>query len=159
VGANGVQWGQQMTAGDIYTVAGSAAGASGQTGDGGKATSAKLFQPWLVGVDPAGDLFIPDQANNTVREVVSASGTPFPVDPTPGSTVNGPTYPGGVTITQSGGSQVTFYPVGSGCFAPYAAVPSGQYCALPQDVGANLSLSGGTYTFTPQPGTAFTYNS
>ena len=38
----GTQWGQSMTAGDIYTVAGSSSGSSGHTGDGGAATSAKL---------------------------------------------------------------------------------------------------------------------
>ena len=38
--ANGSQWGQSMTADDIYTVAGSATGTSGNAGDGALATAA-----------------------------------------------------------------------------------------------------------------------
>ncbi len=157
--ANGAQWGQQMTAGDIYTVAGSATGASGQGGDGGPATTARFNQTEGLAVDPSGNLYVTDFNDDRLREVVSATSTPFPVYPAPGSTVNGTTYLGGVVISQADGAQVTFYPVGSGCVAPYVAVPSGQYCALPQDVGANLSYSGGSYTFAPQPGTTYTYNS
>jgi YD repeat-containing protein len=41
-------------------------------------------------------------------------------------------------------------------------MPSGQYCALLQDVGANLSYNSGsttaTYTYTPHPGFTLTYN-
>ena len=40
--STGTQWGQSMTANDIYTVAGSSSGSSGHTGDGGAATSALL---------------------------------------------------------------------------------------------------------------------
>ena len=39
---NGTQWGQAMTAADIYTVAGSAAGTSGNAGDGGLAAAALM---------------------------------------------------------------------------------------------------------------------
>ena len=40
--ASGTQWGQSMTANDIYTTVGSASGSSGSSGDGGAATSALL---------------------------------------------------------------------------------------------------------------------
>ena len=149
-GSNGTQWGQSMTAGDIYTVVGSASGHGGNSGNGGPATSA-LITTDSVAVDPAGDLFVSDYNNNQFREVAATSSSAFPVSP----------LPGGDTITQPDASQVTFYPVGSGCTGPYTAVPSGQFCTLPQYVGANLSYSSGSgnYTFTPQPGQTSVYNS
>jgi RHS repeat-associated protein len=156
---NGTQWGQQMKAGHMYTVAGSAAGVKGESGDGGPATSALMSYAMGISIDYSGNLYITDLYGGLLREVVSAGSTPFPVYPTPGSTTGGTTYPGGVTITQDNGSQATFYPVQNGCFAPYTAVQSGQYCTLPENVGANLSYNGTTYTFTPQPGQSYTYNS
>ena len=62
------QWGTAMTAGDIYTIAGSASGTSGSSGDGGAATSALLSAPTGVALDSSGDLFIADQANNRARK-------------------------------------------------------------------------------------------
>lgn len=152
----GVQWAQQMTPGDIYTIAGSASGALGDSGLGGSATLAQMNGPESLAVDPYGNLYIPDSSNNLIDEVVSAAttGNLLPLSPAPGSD-----SPAGVIITQPNAAQVTFYPVGSGCFMPYVQVASGQYCALPQDVGVNLSYSGGTYTFTPAPGVSLTYNS
>jgi len=165
--ANGTQWGQAMSADDVYTVAGSAAGTAGDSGDGGPATSALIWFANGVSVDPASDLYITDASNGRLREVTSATVatiTPAPgqtsaLYPVPGTTVNGTTYPGGITVTQPGGAQVTFYAQSGGtCTAPY--VTAGQYCALPQDVGATLTYnsSAGIYTFTPQPGTSYTYN-
>jgi RHS repeat-associated protein len=145
---NGTQWGQSMTGAYMYTVAGT--GAYGNSGNGGPATSAKLSDPATIGVDPAGNLLIPDQANDTVREVVAAPGSVFPVAPSPG----------GITITQDNGSQVTFYlESGGNCTAPYVPAGTGGYCALPQDVAATLSYSSGnnTYTYSPTPGTSYTY--
>jgi len=151
--ANGTQWGQQMTTGDIYTVAGSATGGFGNTGDGGPATAARFnFLP-EVATDPTGNLYLTDQQNNTLREVISSTSSPFPV--TPAGT--------GITIKQANGSQVTFYPQSGGqCAAPYQPATTGGYCVLPQDITATLSYStanGGTYTYTPQPGLSLTYGS
>ena len=58
--------------GDIITVAGN--GTAGYSGDGGPATAAELNGPVGVAVDSAGDLFIADNGNNVVREVVKATG-------------------------------------------------------------------------------------
>ena len=55
------------TNGTISTVAGN--GTKGFSGDGGAATSAELNNPYGVFVDPSGNLFIADSANNRVREV------------------------------------------------------------------------------------------
>ena len=44
-------------------------------GDGGPATSAILYGPQSVGLDPAGNLYIADAFHNLVRVVNTASGT------------------------------------------------------------------------------------
>jgi hypothetical protein len=71
----GVQWGQSMQTGYIYTVAGSATGAYGDKGDGGRAASAMLNDPSDVTADSAGDLYIADSLNNQIREVAVANST------------------------------------------------------------------------------------
>jgi DNA-binding beta-propeller fold protein YncE len=65
--STGSFYGQAMTAGDIYTVAGN--GRLGFSGDGGPATSAELLDPYGVAVDGAGNLLISDSVNNRIREV------------------------------------------------------------------------------------------
>jgi hypothetical protein len=62
-------YGQAMTAGDIYTVAGT--GTLGYSGNGGPATAAKVGQPVAAGTDTTGRLFILDGDNNRVRRVSS----------------------------------------------------------------------------------------
>ena len=52
--STGTFYGQAMTAGDIYTVAGN--GTAGFSGDGGPATSAELDEPQGVAVDGSGNL-------------------------------------------------------------------------------------------------------
>ncbi len=68
-------WGQAMTANDLYTVAGT--GASGNTGNGGPATSADLNGPCDVTLDSSGDLIIADQGNSIVQEVAATAHTQF----------------------------------------------------------------------------------
>ncbi len=63
----GTFYGQSMTAGDIYTVAGN--GTGGFSGDGGPALSAELNHPEGVAVDTAGDLLVADVTSNRIREV------------------------------------------------------------------------------------------
>jgi hypothetical protein len=65
--------------GIITTVAGDgftdlATGAGGYAGDGGKATQAELNFPYAATFDAAGDMYIPDSANNVVRVVAAVSG-------------------------------------------------------------------------------------
>jgi sugar lactone lactonase YvrE len=58
--------------GNIITVAGT--GYAAYSGDGGPATSARLFYPAGVAVDASGNLFIADYGNNRIREVIKATG-------------------------------------------------------------------------------------
>ncbi len=68
----GKYYGQAMTAGHIYTVAGT--GKPGSSGDGGPAARARLDAPEGVAVDGAGNLVIADGGNNRVRVVAARTG-------------------------------------------------------------------------------------
>jgi trimeric autotransporter adhesin len=70
---SGTFYGQKMTAGDIYRVAGD--GKPGFSGDGGPATKARLRHPLGVAVDGSGNLVIADTYNDRVRVVAATSGT------------------------------------------------------------------------------------
>jgi NHL repeat len=70
---SGTFYGQAMAAGHIYTIAGT--GTSGDTGDGGPATSAELSFPTGVGVDGHGNVLIADGSNNQIRAVAASTGT------------------------------------------------------------------------------------
>ncbi len=70
--STGTFYGQAMTAGDIYTIAGN--GTNGFSGDGGPATKAKLGIPSGVAVDTAGNMLIADN-NSRVRVVAASTGT------------------------------------------------------------------------------------
>ena len=71
--ASGRFYGQAMTAGHIYTVAGN--GTAGFSGDSGSATAAELRAPAAVVADAAGNLVIADTGNNRIRAVAASSGT------------------------------------------------------------------------------------
>jgi trimeric autotransporter adhesin len=56
----------------ITTVAGD--GSSGFSGDGGLATSARLYYPQGVGIDVSGNIYIADTRNNRIRMVTKSTG-------------------------------------------------------------------------------------
>jgi len=56
--------------GTISTIAGT--GTSGYSGDGGAATSAKLYNPIGVSLDTAGNLYVADEFNNRIRKITRA---------------------------------------------------------------------------------------
>lgn len=60
------------TTGIITTIAGT--GLQGTTGDGGPATAAKFLTPMGLAVDESGNLYIADQAGNTIRKINAATG-------------------------------------------------------------------------------------
>ena len=68
--------------GVISTIAGSGFtnpnGTGGYNGDGIAATSAKLNFPYAVAFDAAGNMYIPDSANQRVREVMAVGGVIAP---------------------------------------------------------------------------------
>lgn len=62
----------KVSTGIITTVAGN--GTSGDSGDGGSATSAELDTPYGVAVDGSGNIYIADVAANVVRKVTASTG-------------------------------------------------------------------------------------
>ena len=71
--ATGTFYGQAMTAGDIYTIAGN--GKIGFSGDGGPAAAAEFFDPRGVVADAAGNLVIADTENDRIRVLAASTGT------------------------------------------------------------------------------------
>ncbi len=72
-----------MTAGNMYTIAGSPTGAYGSSGNGtpdeagvhSASSSSLLNHPEGIAFDPSGDLYIADTGNNRVMEIPVARGT------------------------------------------------------------------------------------
>jgi NHL repeat len=120
---SGTFYGQQMTAGDIYTVAG-----NGQTffhGDGGPAVDAQINSPQAVAVDGAGNLVLTDTANHRVRVVAAHSGTFYGQQMTVGD-----------IYTVAGDGRVKFN--GNGQPATQSGIASPQGVAV--DGGGNLVI-------------------
>jgi LPXTG-motif cell wall-anchored protein len=142
--------------GDITTVAGNHT--AGNTGNGGSATSAELDDPQGIAVDPAGDVFIADTFNNTIREVsptggitaVLNSGLSGPyavgVDPVAGDLYTANTTDSDILET-TGEAQTT--PVGPGPsgsdLAPPVTVPESPSSVLLPVAGAAVLLVGGWF--------------
>jgi sugar lactone lactonase YvrE len=73
--ATGTSMGRAVTAGDIYTIAGSGPNNEGFKGNKKPATKAWIDTPQGVAIDASGNLFISDSNNNMVRMVPAAKGT------------------------------------------------------------------------------------
>lgn len=76
-------FGISMTAGNIYTIAGT--GIQGYSGDGGVATAASLYYPRGIAVDSAGNLYIGDMQNSRVRMVAASDQTKYGITMTAGN--------------------------------------------------------------------------
>ena len=61
-----------VATGTISTIAGT--GAIGSSGDGGPATVARFYYPTGINADAAGNLYIADQYNNSIRKIDAATG-------------------------------------------------------------------------------------
>ena len=117
-------YGQAMTAGHIYTVAGD--GARGTAGDGGPALKAGLHSPEGVAVDHAGNLVIADTRNRRVQVVAATSGTFYGQAMTAGdvytvASLGGPTgvavdHAGNVVISSAHAARVFVLAVTTGTF-------------------------------------------
>jgi hypothetical protein len=96
---------RKVAAGTITTIAG-IGGLAGYSGDGGPATSALLYGPQGVAVDPAGNVFIADYNNCRIREISAATGIINTVAGTGNCTftgdglaiANGIGYPQGIAV-------------------------------------------------------------
>ncbi|HET6916197.1 MAG TPA: IPT/TIG domain-containing protein [Acidimicrobiales bacterium] len=73
--STGTFFGKSMTAGDIYTVAGT--GTAGYNGDSTPATSAELNAPTGLALDPSGNVVIADSQNHLVRVLADLGGPDF----------------------------------------------------------------------------------
>jgi len=116
-------YGEHMTAGDIYTVAGN--GTRGFSGDGGPATSAGLNQPCGVAVDGSGDLLIADSLNSRVRMVAATTGMHY-----------GQPMTGGDIYTVAGGGAA-----GLGDRGPATSAQLYQPCGVVVDGSGNLVIA------------------
>jgi uncharacterized protein (TIGR03437 family) len=97
----------KVSNGVVSVVAGN--GSTGFSGDNGPATSAELWEPGGVTVDPAGNVYICDGTNQRIRKVSNGVVTTIAGNGTEGfSGDNGPAFnaqlsePGGVAVDSSG---------------------------------------------------------
>jgi trimeric autotransporter adhesin len=88
-------FGRAMTAGHLYTVAGT--GVCGSAGQGGPVAAAQLWNPVAVAVDSGGDLFVADDGDQSVLLAPARGGTFY------GSTVGAGDI--GVVVGGTGGYQ------------------------------------------------------
>jgi trimeric autotransporter adhesin len=94
------------TTGIITTIAGT--GTAGSSGDGGQATAATFFMPGKVVFDAAGNLYVLDCGNNTLRKISTtgivtlyAGGGVSPADGVPATTAQ-LSFPVGLAIDPAG---------------------------------------------------------
>jgi hypothetical protein len=119
-----------MTAGDIYTIAGTI-GAHGYAGDGGLATSAELSFPAGVYEDAIGNILIADNNSDAVREVAAVTGTYFSQSITAGD-----------IDTVVGNAHFSF----SGDGGPATNAVIGTPAGLATDTAGNLFLADESFT-------------
>jgi hypothetical protein len=92
-------FGRPMTAGRLYTVAGT--GVCGTAGQGGPVAQAQLWNPVAVTVDPAGDLLVADSGDQSVLLASARGGTFY-----------------GITV---GAGDIGVVVGGTGSYGPYLA--------------------------------------
>ena len=73
--STGTYYGQSMTAGDMYTLAGLGPDDNGFRGDDGPADLAELNEPGWVALDDFGNVYVADTGNNRVRMIAASTGT------------------------------------------------------------------------------------
>jgi sugar lactone lactonase YvrE len=81
--ADGKIMGQTVTAGDIYTIAGTI-DSSGFSGDAADATLAKMNHPYHVAEDKDGNVYIADESNSVIRMVAAVTGKVLGISVTKG---------------------------------------------------------------------------
>jgi len=170
--STGSFYGQPMTEGDIYTIAGGTTG--GFFGDGGPGPSAKLASPTSVATMPGEDVLVADDANARVRVVsgsvptatTGAAGTATAVSDTVNGFVNpqgrpiGYHFEYGTTTAYEASQPVPDQSVGSDHSEhPESQTLSGlapgttyhyRIVATYDEAGATISVPGADATFTTE---------
>jgi hypothetical protein len=164
--------------GYIYTIAGSSGVTASNTaiGDGGLASAAHFAGIYDIGLDPAGDIIVPDRLNYTVRRISAATGLISTIAGAPSATqgiLSGSAQPGqglfwgpwGISVNSSGGFYVTDN--GANRVRAVASVSSSIYpLILPAAstgvttsplpiVATNIGTPGSTLTISSDYSTAF----
>ena len=144
---SGTYFNVAMTAGNIYTIAGT--GTASYTGDGAAATSATLKNPVSVTFDSAGNLYIADSNNYRIRVIAKTTGTYFGVAMTANNIYT-------IVGTGVSGAPTNGVPV-SGSAALTSSLKNPQYIAF--DVTGNLyftdMVNNSVYAICKTSGTYF----
>ena len=145
-------YGQPMTGGFIYTIAGN--GSTGSSGDGGPATSANVPYPHGLAVDAVGNIVIEDYGSFEIRVVAPFGSTcPPPSGAASVLTVTSSVAPATLTPPQSSSSQwiaTVHNPSGSAeiCVSVHFTVDvgtlNGLYGVVSQGTGCTFTIISGT---------------
>jgi hypothetical protein len=162
-GATGTFYGQSMTAGDIYTIAGNGTSTSQP---GGPGTESGLGNPTGVAVDSAGNVVIADNGLSEVDVVAASTGSFYgqsmtagylyvlpigPVQLRGGGTVPGTDFqPTAVTVDSAGNVVIADH-----TYVAVFAVQTGTFYGQPMTAGGTYAVAGnGDYAFSGDNGPA-----
>ncbi len=164
--------------GYIYTIAGSSGVTASTTaiGDGGLASAAKFAGIYDIGLDPAGDILVPDRLNYTVRRISAATGLISTIAGAPSATqgiANGSAQPGqgllwgpwaisvnssgGFYLTDNGANRVRAVASSSSSIYPLVlpATSTGVTSGLVPFVATNIGTPGSTLTISSDFSTTY----
>ena len=170
--STGTYYGQSMTAGDMYTLAGTGPDDNGFRGDDGPADVAELNEPGWVALDDSGNVYVADTGNNRVRMIAASTGTYYGISMKAGDIYTvagtgtagysgdaGPSGlaelngPNGVAVT-SGGTLLITDTSNFRVRAVSGGVPAAQVPAAPSGLEATAGDGQVVLQWNPSPGAA-----
>jgi hypothetical protein len=137
----GTHYGQSMTAGDLYTIAGTAT--CSDSADGSVAASASLTQVGMVAVDSSGSVLFSDKSG--IRVIAEATGTSYGQPMTAGdlyTAMHTLTNSGGFAVDSSGNIVVITDPV----HISVVAEQDGTFYGVPMTAGQTFQIAGNGFT-------------